>query len=147
MKKRVYLITEFGGEWEDSWELLKYAFFNEDKCKEMLTHLKEHVSKMESYRTFWEEIIQKLNQIEHPEYDAFFDIWDHLSEIPKKFENYLYYDSFERFEYWMENYFLEDYDKLNKELWKELYQYYQTESKYYDDSTNYFMSSLEIYDA
>ena len=70
--KKIYLIREYGGQWEDSWERIAYAFLDEESRDKKLKELKKHDSRMENHRSLWDEITEILDKADHPEYDKFF---------------------------------------------------------------------------
>ena len=49
MSKKIYLIREFGGENEDSWEVIRFAFFKKKKRDAKLKELNDSNNEMESY--------------------------------------------------------------------------------------------------
>ena len=67
MSKKIYLIREFGGEYEDSWEAIRFAFLGKDNRDKKLKELNDSKNEMESYRDLWDEISVTLDNIEYPE--------------------------------------------------------------------------------
>jgi hypothetical protein len=142
--KKIYLIREFGGEWEDSWENIAFAFLDKESRDKKIKELNGHIEELETYRPLWEEITDKLDEIEHPEYDAFWEKYKHPMEVPDEYENYLYSDSFERFEYWMNKVLPEKYAEHTVEFWKELYTFYEDLNMQYGDYHRSHYDELEI---
>lgn len=143
--KKIYLIREYGGQWEDSWERIAYAFLDEESRTKKLNELRKHNSKMESHRLLWDEITEILDKADHPEYDKFFmEDYDFNKEIPDEFENYLYSDSFERFIYWMNKCLPITYQKYSEDFWKDLYYYFEVQNKQYGEFYSSYYDTLEI---
>lgn len=136
MSKKVYLIRESGGEYEDSWEILLEGYFNKDKADECLNSLNANKNKMESYKDFWFDLTNKLDDIEHPEYDEFWENWKNGDDVPDEYENYLWSDSTERFIYWLKKDFNDIYIDKGEKLLIELYEYYKL--GYHEYNTSYF---------
>lgn len=142
--KKIYLIREFGGEWEDSWERIAFAFLDKESRDLKLKELTGYIEYLESYRSLWEEITETLDGIEHPEYDAFWEKYKHPMEVPAEYEDYLYSDSFERFEYWMNKVLPEKYAENTVEFWKELYSFYVDLNMQYGDYYKSHYNGLEM---
>ena len=98
--KKIYLIREFGGEYEDSWEVIRFAFLNKKNRDAKLEELNDYKNEMESYRNLWENISEVLYDIEYPEdYDKYCNGELDGEEYDAIYENYAPSDSFERFKY------------------------------------------------
>ena len=148
--KKIYLIREFGGEYEDSWERIVFAYLNKKNRDEKLRELNNRNEELESYRSLWEEISNDLDNIEYPE--EYYKYCNCEIEGPKYdaiYENYTPEDSFERFKYWMNEIIPNTYKSQSEEFWKNLYDYYQVNSCQYGSLyTSYFdAQDVEISDA
>lgn len=150
MSKKIYLIREYGGEYEDSWERIEFAYLNKENRDKKLAELNERIDGLEKYREMWVDISSKLDAIDLPEdycnYINDFDV--NRPEIPE-YENYVYYDSFERFVYWMNKVLPELYNEHTEDFWKSLYDYYEEGNAQYGSLyTSYFdAQEVEISDA
>ena len=124
--KKIYLIREFGGEYEDSWEVIRFAFLNKKNRDVKLKELNDYKNEMESYRNLWENISKVLYDIEYPEdYDKYCNGEIEGEEYDAIYENYAPSDSFERFKYWMQEKLNDTYMKYPDETWEEIYNYYE----------------------
>jgi len=140
MSKKIYLIREFGGEYEDSWEAIRFAFLDKNKRDAKLKELNDTNNELESYRSLWENISEVLDNIEYPE--EYYDYCECKLEGPEYdaiYENYTPSDSFDRFKYWMQEKLNDTYIKYSEEKWKEIYNYYEECSCQYGTLyTSYF---------
>lgn len=151
MSKKIYLIREFGGEYEDSWEAIRFAFLNKENRDKKLKELNDSKNEMESYRDLWNEISEALDNIEYPE--EYYDYCECKLEGPEYdviYENYTPSDSFERFKYWMTEMLPDIYNKYTEETWENIYNYYEECSCQYGALyTSYFDEqdiNIEDYD-
>ena len=149
-KKKIYLIREFGGEYEDSWETIRFAFLDKKKRDAKLKELNDANNELESYRSLWENISEVLDNIEYPE--EYYDYCECTLEGPEYdaiYENYTPSDSFERFKYWMTEMLPDIYNKYTEETWKNIYNYYEECSCQYGTLyTSYFdAQEVDIEDA
>lgn len=140
MSKKIYLIREFGGEYEDSWEAIRFAFLNEKNRDAKLKELNDSQNEMESYRDLWNEISEALDNIEYPEeYYKYCNCEIEGDQYDAIYENYTPSDSFERFKYWMTEMLPDIYNKYTEETWKNIYNYYEECSCQYGTLyTSYF---------
>lgn len=124
-KKKIYLIIEFGGEYEDSWERIIYAYINKKNRDNKLKELNDKKNELESYRPLWEEICSELDNIEYPEeYYKYCNCELEGSKYDAIYENYTPEDSFERFKYWMNEIIPDTYKSKSEDIWKQIYNYF-----------------------
>ena len=150
MSKKIYLIREYGGEYEDSWEAIRFAFLNKKNRDKKLKELNDSKNEMESYRDLWENISEVLDNIEYPdEYYKYCSCEIEGEEYDAIYENYTPSDSFERFKYWMSEMLPDIYNKYTEETWKNIYNYYEESScQYVCLYTSYFdEQDVDIEDA
>jgi hypothetical protein len=150
MSKKIYLIREYGGEYEDSWEAIRFAFLNKKNRDKKLKELNDSKNKMESYRDLWNEISEALDNIEYPEeYYKYCNCEIEGDQYDAIYENYTPSDSFERFKYWMTEMLPDIYNKYTEETWKNIYNYYEESSCQYGCLyTSYFdEQDVDIEDA
>ena len=147
METILYLIEHHTGEYDTSFSKVIKAYFSKQKRDIEIERLNKLNEEMESLRDFWNLISDKLDDIEKPEYDEF---WDNYTDgdIPPKFENYLYSDSFERFVYWMTEYLPEEFSKYEEEYWEKIFNYYITLNGQYGSSEPgyYYPCQCKLYD-
>lgn len=151
MSKKIYLIREFGGEYEDSWEAIRFAFLNKENRDKKLKELNDSKNEMESYRDLWGEISEALDNIEYPEeYYKYCNCEIEGDKYDAIYENYTPSDSFERFKYWMTEMLPDIYNKYTEETWENIYNYYEECSCQYGTLyTSYFDEqdiNIEDYD-
>ena len=146
MSKKIYLIREFGGEYEDSWEAIRFAFFNKENRDKKLNELNNKIDELESYRELWLDVSDKLNDIETPEYDKFWEEYDSSDEkdIPEEYQNYLWCESFERFVYWMQKELNYIYVKYSEDIWKDIYKYYEEQHCQYGSLYTFRYDAIDI---
>lgn len=70
---KVYVVTEFGGEYEDSWERIIGVCKSIEKAESLKAEIeKEHNKEIAISEEEWNEMWNKVNDYED-EYDVFFD--------------------------------------------------------------------------
>lgn len=145
MNKKIYLIREFGGEYEDSWELIRFAFLNKKNRDQKLRELNNCKNEMESYRELWNEISEALDNIEYPEeYYKYCNCEIEGEQYDVIYENYTPADSFEQFKYWMTEILHDTYNKYSEETWKNIYNYYEECSLQYSGLYESYFDAIDI---
>jgi hypothetical protein len=145
MEKYIYLVREFGGQYEDSWEAIRFAFFNKETRDAKIKELNTKIDEMESYRELWNEISDKLNEIETPEYDKFWEEYDSdEQDVPEEYQNYLWCESVERFIYWMQKELNDIYVQYSEDIWKEIYKYYEEQHCQYGSLYTYNYDAIDV---
>jgi hypothetical protein len=125
METKIYLIEHNTGEYEDTCSVIIGAYFSKQKRDIEIARLTQINDEMESQRDYWTFLSDKLDSIETPEYD---DFWDNHTDgdVPEEYENYLYSDSFERFKFWLNKEMSDEYNKHDEDFWKKMFNYYIT---------------------
>ena len=141
--KRVYLLLHNTGEYEDSFTTTVAAYLDKDARDKEIERLNTANDNLENYRELWNEISDYLDNLEHPEYDKFWEEYKHPMEVPEEYENYLYSDSFERFVYWMTNEMNDTFNKHDLQFWKDMFNYYITDNGQYGANNPGYYSGAE----
>ena len=98
---------------------------------------------LENCRELWNKISDYLDNLEHPEYDKFWDEYDNTTEVPEEYDNYLYSDSFERFVYWMTKEMNDIFKKHDLQFWKDMFRYYIKDNGQYGPNNPGYYSGEE----
>ena len=75
--KRVYLLLHNTGEYEDSFTTTVAAYLDKDARDKEIERLNTVNDKLENYRELWNELSDYLDNLEHPEYDKFWEEYDY----------------------------------------------------------------------
>ena len=143
--KKVYLLLHNTGEYEDSFTETVGAYLDKNARDNEITRLNNANEYLEAQRDLWNEISDYLDDIEHPEYDKFWDEYQHPMPVPEEYENYLYTDSFERFVYWMTKEMNDTFLKHDKKFWEDMYNYYVKDSGQYGPNNPGYYSGTECH--
>ena len=143
--KKVYLLLHNTGEYEDSFTTTVAAYLDKDARDKEIERLNSVNEYLENYRDLWNEISDYLDNIEHPEYDKFWEEYDYKSKtvVPEEYENYLYSDSFDRFVYWMEKEMNDIFNKHDLSFWKDMFNYYIANNGQYGPNNPGYYSGAE----
>lgn len=118
---KIYLVREYGGQWEDSWEQIVKAYKNKEDAEKFVKETQEERNRLISYQGLWEEIESKMDD-STPE-----DIWEDPNAETWDDDADLFIELLKE---WHPEY-LETY---SVELLKEIYEFYNNYYPYYDES-------------
>ena len=146
--KKVYLLLHNTGDYDTSYTTTVRAYLDKEARDNEIKRLNGIHDNLESHRDLWTEITDYLEDIEHPEYDKFWDEYQHPMEVPEEYENYLYNDSFERFVYWMTKEMNDTFLKYDIQFWEDMYNYYVKNYGQYGSSGpgHYSGSECDLYE-
>ena len=118
---KIYLVREYGGQWEDSWEQIVKAYRNKEDAEKFVRETQEERNRLISYQGLWEEIESKMDD-STPE-----DIWEDPNAETWDDDADLFIELLKE---WHPEY-LETY---SIDLLKEIYEFYNNYYPYYDES-------------
>ena len=118
---KIYLVREYGGQWEDSWEQIVKAHKNKEDAEKFVKETQEERNRLISYQGLWEEIESKMDD-STPE-----DIWEDPNAETWDDDADLFIELLKE---WHPEY-LEIY---SIDLLKEIYEFYNNYYPYYDES-------------
>lgn len=118
---KIYLVREYGGQWEDSWEQIVKAYKNKEDAEKFVKETQEERNRLISYQGLWEEIESKMDD-STPE-----DIWEDPNAETWDDDADLFIELLKE---WHPEY-LETY---SIDLLKEIYEFYNNYYPYYDES-------------
>ena len=146
--KTIYLLLHNTGDYDNSYTKTVRAYFDKETRDNEIKRLNDIHDYFESHRDLWNNIADYLEGIEHPEYDKFWDEYQHPMPVPEEYENYLFNDSFERFVYWMTKEMNDTFSKHDIKFWEDMYDYYVTNYGQYgpDGPGHYSGSECELYE-
>ena len=143
--KKIYLLQHNTGEYEDSFTTTIAAYIDKDVRDKEIERLNNENDNLEDCRELWNTISDYLDNIEHPEYDKFWDEYNNTMEVPEEYDNYLYSDSFERFVYWMTKEMNDIFKEHDLQFWKDMFRYYIKDNGQYGPNNPGFYSGEECY--
>ena len=118
---KIYLVREYGGQWEDSWEKIVKAYKNKEDAEKFVRETQEERNRLISYQGLWEEIESKMDD-STPE-----DVWEDPNAETWDDDADLFIELLKE---WHPEY-LETY---SIDLLKEIYEFYNNYYPYYDES-------------
>ena len=118
---KIYLVREYGGQWEDSWEQIVKAYRNKEDAEKFVRETQEERNRLIGYQRLWEEIESKMDD-STPE-----DIWEDPNAETWDDDTDLFIKLLKE---WHPEY-LETY---SIDLLKEIYEFHNNYYPYYDES-------------
>ena len=85
MGQKIYIVKRAEGEYDDYYEYIEKAFYNQDKADKYVTDKTAIYKRLESYRAEWEEIETALDNAVPNEY---WDEIENINEESKEFPEY-----------------------------------------------------------
>lgn len=118
---KIYLVREYGGQWEDSWEKIVKAYKNKEDAEKFVRETQEERNRLISYQGLWEEIESKMDN-STPE-----DVWEDPNAET-------WDDDTDLFIKLLKEWHPEYLKTHSVEFLKEIYEFYNNYYPYYDES-------------
>lgn len=140
MGQKIFIVKRAEGEYEDYYEYIEKAFYEQDKADKYVTDKTAIYKRLESYRSEWEIIEAELEKAVPEEY------WDEIENINE--------DSKEFPEYWSDNKVTfinavkltlpEMYERHGEIKLQEMYEYFEEGPYKWNGQPHFFISETEI---
>ena len=118
---KIYLVREYGGQWEDSWEQIIKAYKSKEDAEKFVRENQEERNRLIGYKELWEEIESKMDD-STPE-----DIWEDINAET-------WDDDVDLFIKLLKEWHPEYLETYSIDLLKEIYEFHNNYCHYYDES-------------
>lgn len=140
MGQKIYVVKRAEGEYEDYYEYIEKAFYEQDKADKYITDKTAIYKQLESYRAEWEFIEAELEKAVPEEY---WDEIENINEDSKEIPEY-WSDTRETFIKAVKETLPEIYEKYGEITLIELYEYFEAGPYKWNGKPHFFITETEI---
>lgn len=140
MGQKIYIVKRAEGEYDDYYEYIEKAFYEQDKADKYITDKTTIYKRLESYRDEWYEIeIALENAVPNEYWDEIENVNENSKEIPEYWS-----DTRETFINAVKEALPETYEKHGEAKLLEMYEYFEVGPYKWNGQPHFFISETEI---
>lgn len=140
MGQKIYIVKRAEGEYDDYYEYIEKAFYEQDKADEYVTDKTAIYKRLESYRDEWDKIETAL---ENAVPDEYWDEIENINEDSKEIPEY-WSDTRETFIKAVKETLPNKYKKHGEAKLLELYEYFEAGPYKWNGQPHFYISETEI---